>query len=258
MDIKLFTASRIPLLLVLLIFLTGCASVPPEQRHPQDPLEPLNRTIFAFNEGVDRAVLKPVAQGYQRLPSPVRTGVGNFFGNFNDVVTMINNTLQGKFHEASSDLARVMFNTSLGLGGVIDVASAMGLPKHREDFGQTLGYWGTPAGPYLMLPFLGPRTLRDAPALVVDRLYFHPELYVFDGHPRTELALTVTEIVHIRAGVLETEGMLAQISADRYVALRQAWLQRREFLVRDGQVEEDAWLDDLDFLDELDALEAME
>lgn len=245
-------------LVLVLVLLSGCATVPSEDRHPADPFERYNRAVFAFNDSLDQAVLKPTAEVYSELPQPIRTGVGNFFSNLDDFRVAFNNVLQGKFHDAASDTARILFNSSFGILGLIDVASPMGLPKHNEDFGQTLGAWGVPAGPYLQLPFLGPSTARDAPALVVD-FYTNPRNRSLGG-PR-ELrdyfwALLILDAVHTRYGLLATEDLLAAYSDDRYVAVRNLWLQRREFLVRDGAVVDDeGWLDELD---ELDALEAME
>lgn len=245
------------LLLLGVFLLSGCASIPPENRHPQDPFEPINRAVFEFNEAFDRTLLKPVAEAYSELPRPVRTGVGNFFSNLGDVIVMVNNALQGKFHAAASDLSRVMFNTSFGVFGLIDVATPMGLPKHHEDFGQTLGVWGVPAGPYLQVPFFGPSTLRDGPAFVVD-VYAHPGTYIWRGQHRTYWSLFGLNMVRLRAGLLGTEELLDTISEDRYVALRQFWLQRREFLVRDGISDDSVWLDELDLLDELDALDELD
>jgi len=247
------------LLLVLLVAaLSGCASIPSEDRHPGDPLERYNRAVFTFNDGLDRAILKPTAEVYAEFPQPVRTGVGNFFSNLDDFRVAFNNVLQGKFHNAASDTARVMFNSTFGILGLIDVASPMGLPKHNEDFGQTLGVWGVPAGPYLQLPFLGPSSARDAPAMVVD-FYTNPRNYTLGDQRELRdnfWTLLVLDVVHTRAGLLATEDLLAAYSDDRYVAVRDLWLQRREFLVRDGEVaDDDTWLDELD---ELEALEALE
>jgi phospholipid-binding lipoprotein MlaA len=251
-----------PVILVLLfVALSGCAAVPSEDRHPADPFERYNRAVFAFNDSLDRAILKPTAEVYAELPQPVRTGVGNFFSNLDDLRVAFNNVLQGKFHNAASDTTRVMFNSTFGIFGLIDVASPMGLPKHNEDFGQTLGVWGVPSGPYLQIPFLGPSTVRDGPAIVVD-FYTNPRNYTLGDERALRdnfLALLVLDVVQIRAGILGTEDLLAAYSDDRYVAVRDLWLQRREFLVRDGEVvDDDAWLDELEELEELDGLEALE
>lgn len=235
--------------------LSGCATVPSEDRHPADPFERYNRAVFAFNDSLDRAVLKPTAEVYSELPQPVRTGVGNFFSNLDDFRVAFNNALQGKFHDAASDTARILFNSTFGILGLIDVASPMGLPKHNEDFGQTLGVWGVPSGPYLQIPFLGPSSARDGPALAVD-FYTNPRNYTLGDQRELRdnfWALLVLDVVNIRAGLLATEDLLAAYSDDRYVAVRDLWLQRREFLVRDGAV-----VDDGDWLDELDELEALE
>jgi len=246
------------LLVLLVAALAGCASVPSEDRHPADPFERYNRAVFAFNDGLDRAILKPTAEVYAEFPQPVRTGVGNFFSNLDDFRVAFNNLLQGKFHNAASDTARIMFNSTFGIFGLIDVASPMGLPKHNEDFGQTLGVWGMPAGPYLQIPFLGPSTARDGPAMVVD-FYTNPRNYTLGDQRALRdnfWALLALDVVQTRAGFLATEDLLAAYSDDRYVAVRDLWLQRREFLVRDGEVvDDDTWLDELD---ELEALEALE
>lgn len=241
---------------VLWLGLVGCAAVPVEQRHPDDPFERYNRAVFAFNDGVDRALIKPVAVGYRSLPAPVQTGVGNFFGNLDDVRAALNNLLQGKPGPAVSDVMRVAINSTFGLGGLIDLASPMGLVRHNEDFGQTLGYWGTPSGPYLMLPLLGPSTVRDAPARVVD-MRTHPfSLGLLDEYSRAQTGLTALNVVQIRAAVLPTEEAILAMGDDRYALLRDAWLQRRAFLVRDGQEGSDEfWRDELEMLDALEALE---
>jgi phospholipid-binding lipoprotein MlaA len=241
--------------------LVGCATVPSEDRHPSDPFERYNRAVFTFNDGLDRAILKPTAEAYSELPRPVRTGVGNFFANLDDFRVAFNNVLQGKFHNAASDTARILFNSTFGLFGLIDVASPMGLAKHNEDFGQTLGVWGVPAGPYLQLPFLGPSSGRDAPALVVD-FYANPRNYTLGDQRELRdnfWTLLALDLVQGRANLLSTEDLLATYSDDRYVAIRDLWLQRREFLVRDGEaLDDETWFDDLDELEALEALEREE
>ena len=151
-------------LLLPLFLLGGCATT-----NPSDPLEPMNRAIYSFNDGVDTAIFKPLAQGYRAvLPSFVRNGISNFFSNINDVLIALNNLLQGKISNAVSDVGRVLVNTTVGVGGLFDVATNFGLEKHNEDFGQTLGYWGIADGPYLVLPLLGPSNFRDALGRIVD------------------------------------------------------------------------------------------
>lgn len=248
------------LLLVVWWGAVGCAAVPVEQRHPADPFEGYNRAMFAFNDRVDRALIKPAAQTYQKLPSPIQTGVGNFFGNLDDVRVALNNLLQGKPAQAVSDVMRVTINTTLGLGGLIDLASPMGLARHNEDFGQTLGYWGMPSGPYLVLPLLGPSTVRDAPARVVDTRTHPFALGLLEDHDQTRAGLTGLNIVQVRASVLPAEEALLAVGDDRYALLRDAWLQRREFLVRDGEMSarDDFWREELDALDALEELERLD
>ncbi|MDW5444064.1 VacJ family lipoprotein [Polaromonas sp. SM01] len=208
--------------LLALALLQGCATGP----NPRDPFEPYNRSMTRFNEGVDEAVLKPVAQAYQAaLPSPVRTGVNNFFGNLSDVWSMVNNLLQFKPQAAGESLMRVSVNTVFGLGGVLDWATEMGIDRHREDFGKTLGRWGVGTGPYLVLPLLGPSTVRDASALLVDA-YGDP---VYQGVESisTRNSLYALRIVDLRASLLRAGDVLDQAALDKYSFTRDAYLQRR-------------------------------
>lgn len=209
--------------------LGGCASGP----NPKDPWEPWNRSMYEFNEVLDKAALKPVAKGYRKVvPPPVRGGVTNFFGNFRDVTTAVNNLLQLKVGNALSDVGRVVLNSTVGLFGVFDVATPLGLEKHNEDFGQTLGYWGVASGPYVVLPLLGPSTVRDSVGLVGD--YFtDPEFYIFDSDA-LGWAVFGTRIVNLRANLLEAEEVFEQAAVDRYAFLRDAYLQRRLSLIHDG------------------------
>jgi phospholipid-binding lipoprotein MlaA len=217
--------------LLALSLLGGCASTS-SSGNPQDPYESVNRSIYRFNEQVDKAVLKPVAQAYRfALPTPVRTGVSNFFSNINDVIVTLNNLLQGKFTTATSDFGRIVVNSTVGLLGLIDVASDAGLPKHDEDFGQTLGWYGTPNGPFIMLPFLGPSTGRDVVGRVGD--YFSdPVKYVDPFGTRT--ALWTTRIVNRRAELLDASTILQTAALDPYAFVRDAYLQRRRNLIYDG------------------------
>ena len=238
-----------------LLILAGCATVPGEDRHPDDPWESYNRAVFEFNESLDEAVLRPAAVQYRRLPQPLRTGVGNFFAYLDDFTVLVNNLLQGKLHAAASDTSRLMFNTSFGVFGLIDVASYMGLNKNNEDFGQTLGRWGVGSGPYFQIPVLGPSTVRDAPARLVDaRINPLNHSTLRDDRQELWVGLRVLELIDTRAGLIATEDMLEQISDDPFIAMRQAYLQRRDFLVRDGMPDDDAEA----MLDELEALEALE
>ena len=217
------------LTLVLTVLCTGCATA----RDPRDPLEPLNRGIYQFNETLDKAVLRPVAKGYRAVvPTPVRGGVTNVFGNFRDVTSAVNNLLQLKVPRAVSDVGRVAVNSTIGILGVFDVASRIGLEKHNEDFGQTLGYWGIVDGPFLMLPFLGPSNFRDTVGLAGD--YFtDPEFYLFNHAPESYVVFG-TRVVNLRANLLAIEGVLDQAALDRYAFLRDAYLQRRRNQIYDG------------------------
>ena len=210
--------------------LAGCATGP--NAHPQDPLEPYNRTMTSFNDAVDKAVMKPVAKGYQTVvPRMVRTGVSNFFGNLGDFWSLVNNALQGKGYETGQQVGRVLVNSFLGLGGLIDVASQAGIEKYREDFGQTLGVWGVGPGPYFVMPFFGPSTIRDTLAWPVDA-YGSPLAHVDNVALRN--TLVVTRTVDGRARLLEVEDVVNAASIDRYTFLRDAYLQKRRNDVYDG------------------------
>lgn len=214
--------------------LAGCATTM-SAPSAADPWERVNRSTYAFNDAVDRAVLKPVAHGYSRVvPGAVRTGVTNFLSNLAYPATLVNNLLQLKLRDALSDTVRIVLNSTLGLGGLLDPATAAGLARNDEDFGQTLGRWGMPAGPYLVIPLLGPSTLRDAPAGYPD--------YLADGRHylndrNVELALSGLAVVDRRARLIPTEATL-EGAFDPYALMRNAYLQRREYMVRDGDVPE--------------------
>lgn len=208
--------------------LSGCAS-----NSKQDPLEPLNRGIYQFNDTVDRAVLKPVATLYKKVtPQPVQFGVRNFFGNLDDVMVAFNNLLQFKIREAVSDGGRVLINTTFGVLGLFDIASRTGMQKHYEDFGQTLGAWRVGNGPFLMLPLLGPSTLRDSAGLLVDRKGDVLNNNI-DKVPQRNRALTL-KTVNRRAELLDSGKLLDQAALDPYQFLRDAYLQKRRSQVYDG------------------------
>lgn len=218
-----------------LLVLTGCASAPGAD--PRDPWEGYNRAMFRFNDAVDTAVLKPVATAYRdTVPQPVRTGVGNFFGNLSDVWSFVNNVLQAKPEGALHSFWRVVVNTTMGLGGVLDPATEMRLERHREDFGQTLGRWGMPSGPYFVLPLLGPSTVRDSAALPVD-MYGNPLGQVNDTPVRGSLA--ALNVVQTRASLLPTTEFLESAALDRYTFQRDAYLQKRRNEVYDGNPPQD-------------------
>jgi phospholipid-binding lipoprotein MlaA len=211
--------------LLALALLQGCAIGP----NPRDPFEPFNRGVTRFNDGLDEALVKPVAQAYQSvLPSPVRTGVNNFFGNLSDVWSFVNNVLQAKPQAAVDSFMRVGVNTLIGLGGVLDWATPMGIERHREDFGKTLGRWGMASGPYLVLPVLGPSTVRDAAALVVDA---KGDLVLQVDNVPVRNSLYALRAVDLRASLLRAGDVLDQAALDKYSFTRDAYLQRRGVVI---------------------------
>jgi phospholipid-binding lipoprotein MlaA len=211
-----------------LALLSGCATMP----NPRDPVEGINRVVFALNDGLDALAIKPVARIYDAtLPQPIKQGVSNFFGNIEDIFTGVNNMLQGKMSDGARDLGRVMVNSSVGLLGVIDVATDLGLEKHDEDFGQTFGRWGVGSGPYVVLPVFGPRTARDTVGLVLDSKV-DPVGQVEDVGVRN--SLTGLRLVNRRAQLLPADKVIEEAALDRYAYVRDAYLQRRLNLVHDG------------------------
>lgn len=211
-------------LLWVCLMSVGCASGP--HAHPRDPLEPLNRDITAFNEAVDAAVLKPVAVAYRDMtPFAVRTGVSNFFENLRDVWSALNATLQLRPQEATENMLRFGVNTLWGLGGVLDIASEMGIERTRLDFGQTLGRWGVPSGPYLVLPLMGPSSLRDALGTGVES---RGDLVTKVESEATRNALSALRAVETRANLLRATSMLEGAALDKYSFTRDVYLQRRE------------------------------
>lgn len=217
-----------------LALLSACATTSkpvPRDYNPRDPFEPINRSIYRFNERVDRAVLRPTARAYRAvLPQFVRRSVGNVFANVADVRAVLNNTLQGKFTTAYSDFGRVAINSTLGVLGLFDIASEAGIEKHEEDFGQTLGWWGMGDGPFIMLPLLGPSTGRDTIGYAVDWLT-DPITYVDPTANRNQLA--ATRLVNFRAELLDATTLL-KTTLDPYQFMRDAYLQRRKNLIYDG------------------------
>jgi len=214
-----------------------------------DRFQWINRKIYRANMAIDRTLFKPVAKVYKRYtPQVLDDSVTNVFANFDDVGNAINNLLQLKVGDALKDTERVIFNSTFGIAGIFDIATEMGLPKHDEDFGQTLARWGVPAGPYIMLPLLGPSTLRDATAkLTVDQLT-KPEAY-----SKYPYQLLVVDKLDQRADLLSAEEVLKVFSEDQYSVLRDAWLQRRQSLIRDGKVDKKADDDMIDALEDLDS-----
>jgi len=212
------------------VVLSGCATT---ANNPKDPFEGFNRAMFSVNEGID-VVVKPIAQGYDTVtPSPVKAGIGNFFGNIADVWTAFNNFLQGKGGQGFSDVGRVLVNTTIGIVGLFDVASEMGMEKHSEDFGQTLGKWGVGDGPYLYWPIIGPRTTRDTLGWAVDS-YADPVLNLDDVALRNSLA--GIRFIDLRASLLPTDKVVEQAAFDKYDYIRDAYLQHRRSEIDDGKL----------------------
>jgi phospholipid-binding lipoprotein MlaA len=208
--------------------LAGCAT----SGNPKDPLEGFNRAMFAFNDALDAVVIKPVAQGYEAvMPAPLRTGVTNFFANIADLFIGINNLLQGKPEQALSDLGRVVINSTIGILGLFDVASEAGLEKHEEDFGQTFGRWGVGDGAYLVLPFFGPRTVRDTVGLALD-VKTDPVAHLSDVATRN--SLLALRLIDNRADLLPADKVIEQAALDKYSYVRDGYLQRRRSLIYDG------------------------
>jgi phospholipid-binding lipoprotein MlaA len=240
------------LFILLFVFLSGCSSkqsIVREEKNP-DPWEGVNRKIYVFNDTLDSNIFRPIAKGYQAVvPDPVETGVSNFFGNLNDVRTALNNVLQLKLVDGASDTGRVLVNSTVGIVGIIDVASKMGLQKHNEDFGQTLGHWGIASGPYIMIPFLGPSTVRDGLALPVD-FYTSPQTFLTE-EVAVRNSLWALKFVNQRAELLSLDVVLEDVAYDKYELLRNAYLSRRDFLVSDGesQKQQDEMIDELEMLE---------
>lgn len=225
------------LLLIAIFLSSGCTTLD-GPANPDDPYESYNRSMFAFNETVDKYALKPVAKGYDFImPSFASKGVSNFFSNVDDIVVFFNQLLQFKLRDAAATSARFVFNTTLGFLGLIDVATHMDLPKVNEDFGQTLANWGLDSGPYIVLPFIGPSTIRDTAGLAVDGTYFDP---IFERQTTNQGLATLTiKYVDIRAGLLKATNILDDTVDDKYSYIRDAWLQRRQFLIYDGNPPEE-------------------
>jgi phospholipid-binding lipoprotein MlaA len=234
-------------LVILASSLSGCAT--PGRTTMEDPWQPMNRGIYAFNDTLDRYAVKPAAKGYKAVtPNWVRARIGQFFLNLGYPVTMVNQLLQGKPVLFAQDTGRFITNTTIGLGGLFDVADRMGMPAHEEDFGQTLAVWGVPSGPYFVLPFYGPSTARDAPARIPAWLMGIPRLT--KTSPWVDYGGKALEVIDTRANLLSSDATL-ESAYDRYGVMRDAWLQRREYLIFDGNPPEEMLeLEDEDLLDE--------
>ncbi len=232
---------RYPFILLALlgaVWLGGCASIQLQQVAEDepavypDPLEGFNRAMYAFNDGVDKVILRPVSRGYKAVvPQTGRTGVSNFFNNLSYPIVIINALLQGKFAQGAEDLQRFIYNSTFGLAGLLDVATPMGLRAHNEDFGQTLGYWGVGGGAYIVLPLLGPSTLRDTVGLVPD---YYADLLTHHQEVHERNALIALRTIDQRSRLL-TASRIVDDQLDPYAFVRDAYLQRRESLVNDQQ-----------------------
>jgi phospholipid-binding lipoprotein MlaA len=233
--------ARAALGIVCSLSVGACVTLPPgSQRVPQDPWESWNRGVYKVNDKLDRAIAKPVAQTYVRIvPHPIRTGVSNFFDNLDTPTVMINDALQGKFLAALNDLGRFLLNSTVGLAGILDPATPAGLAHNNEDFGQTLGAWGVHPGPFVELPILGPSDVRDAGGRVVDS-YTNPRQYVKNSY--VKYGLWLPSLVNTRAALLPLDETLKHVY-DPYAFVRDAYLQRRAYLVSDGKVTEEPLVD---------------
>ena len=216
--------------------LSGCATAPAEDKNSmlgKDPFEKFNRSTSAFNDRFDEVAFQPVAQAYaDTLPKFVQTGIGNFFGNINDVWTALNSFMQGNMQDGFSDVMRVGLNSTFGFLGVLDIASEARIPKHRKDFGQTLGVWGVPNGPYIVLPFLGPSVMRDTIALPID---YYADVWSYYRPVSIRNTGTVVRLVDKRAGYLGTFSLLEDAALDKYAFIRDAYLQRIAGQIEDSK-----------------------
>jgi len=224
---------KIVALCLAILLSAGCATIPPDAgKNPTDPWEVYNRHMFAFNEGADQYVVKPVAEGYVKVvPEPVRDCVNNIFRNIGDIGNALNNLLQGKPADASSDICRVAINTTVGVLGCFDVATKVGLPRSNEDFGQTLGKWGLESGPYFVLPLFGPSSVRYSFARAADNSfdvasYVHGDAWL--------IAAQTLRLIDTRAGLLQASQLLESVALDKYQFVRDGYLQRRRSLIHDG------------------------
>ncbi len=233
--------ARAALGIVCFLSVSACVTLPPNSpRSPQDPWESWNRGVYKFNDKVDRAIAKPVAKTYVRIvPHPIRTGVSNFFANLDTPTVMINDALQGKLRAAANDLGRFLLNSTVGLAGILDPATPAGLDKNNEDFGQTLGHWGVHPGPFVELPIFGPSDVRDVSGKLVDT-YTDPRQYIKNNYIRYGLFLP--SLVNTRAALLPLDETLKNVY-DPYAFIRDAYLQRRAYLVSDGKSTGEALVD---------------
>tara|TARA_B100000035_G_scaffold278146_1_gene256892 strand:- start:11981 stop:12739 length:759 start_codon:yes stop_codon:yes gene_type:complete len=239
-----FNLSFSALALILLLSIDSSSS----HASDDDPLEPMNRVIFGFNEIVDDNVLEPVAEGYRYItPDPVEDSITNFFNNLGEINTIVNSALQMKLDKTISSSSRLVINSTVGIFGLFDVASKLGIPKHKEDFGQTLGYYGISPGPYLVLPFFGPSTFRDAPGLYVDVMIEKDISPIYtELHHEERQVIQATNVIDTRANLLKATKILDTAAKDKYIFLRESYLQRRAKMVTDGKDVQDFEIDVLE------------
>ena len=222
---------KIVSLLLAISFFAGCAGSQQKSASSPDPIEPLNRVFYDFNEGLDKHLIKPIAKGYVKItPEPVRSSVTNFFDNLAYLNVILNSFLQGKFEQGFSDIGRFVMNTTLGIGGVFDVASNAGLERHNEDLGQTLAVWGVGRGTYLYLPIQGPDTARNLPNIAT-KLALNPLTYISGT---VLFPITALNVINIRANLLDATNIRDEAAVDPYSFTREAYLQQREYLIHDG------------------------
>lgn len=235
-------------ILVAVLLISGCATTSGPDSETNDPFESFNRMTYSFNSTLDKTILRPVAKGYDTItPKPIKTGFSNFFSNLDEIPTILNGLLQGKFSNAFSDTGRFLINTTLGLAGFIDVATDLGFEQNDEDFGQTLGVWGIDSGPYLVLPLLGPSSTRDIFSRTVDS---YTSLTREVGHIPTRNSIYLMDLIDLRYRLLAIDGQLED-ALDEYTFVRDAYLMRRQYQVYDGDPpEEDDFYDDECFDDE--------
>lgn len=224
----------------LSLALGGCAclNTPEPEKETIDPYEPVNRAVFKFNQNADKYVIKPVATAYiKTLPETIQTRVSSFFDNLRDITTSANDLLQGKFGQFAHDASRLMVNSTVGILGMFDPATHLGLEKNKEDFGQTLAVWGYENSAYLVLPFLGPSTVRDAAGITVD--FYGLSIWpLLDESTTTRRLLVGLDLLDIRAQLLKNENVIKSLAVDEYIFMRDAYLQRRQYLISDGKVTE--------------------
>ena len=226
---------RLIICVVLLIFISGCATT--GVKDERDPIEGFNRSMYSFNQGIDKVLFNPIAKLYQAItPDFVEKGISNFFNNIDDISIIANDILQLKIGQAYMDTARFVFNSTLGLAGFRDVSSQMGLEKHDEDFGQTLAVWGVGAGPYLVVPIFGPTTLRDSTSLVVDDVLLNPVTYLNNNDALKAGILTIN-FIDIKADLLITNDLVDEAALDQYEFTKNAYFSKRESQINDGRLE---------------------